>query len=92
MAAHLRKCCPHGEKLFFEEAVRLCIAENTCVLSRREAEILQAIADGLTNTDIADKFYISLSTVKSHIASIFRKLEVKSRVMAVEKARQMGII
>ena len=80
------------EKLFFEEAVRLCIAENTCVLSRREAEILQAIADGLTNTDIADKLYISLSTVKSHIASIFRKLEVKSRVMAVEKARQMGII
>ncbi len=61
-------------------------------MSRREAEILQAIADGLTNTDIADKFYISLSTVKSHIASIFRKLEVKSRVMAVEKARQMGVI
>jgi DNA-binding NarL/FixJ family response regulator len=49
-------------------------------LSEREIEVVQAIAQGRTNTEIAAELFISLSTVKSHLASIHRKLGVRNRV------------
>ncbi|MDR1851196.1 MAG: response regulator transcription factor [Propionibacteriaceae bacterium] len=48
-------------------------------LSPRELEIAQAIAEGLTNTEIAARLYLSLATVKTHIGSIMAKLEAKNR-------------
>jgi LuxR family maltose regulon positive regulatory protein len=60
-------------------------------LTRREHEILQLIADGLTNQEIADELFISLNTVKNHNSNIYHKLAVKNRREAIRKARQQNI-
>lgn len=80
------------EKTFHNDMVKMCITKKNCILSEREQEIIKAIADGLTNNDIAARLFISLPTVKTHISNVFRKLEVKGRVAAVDKARKMGIV
>jgi DNA-binding NarL/FixJ family response regulator len=49
-------------------------------LTDREEEILAVVARGLTNSEIADKLYIALSTVKTHIASLMAKLGARNRV------------
>lgn len=51
-------------------------------LSLREREILEAIGDGLKTQGIADRLYISPGTVRAHIANIFSKLNVSSRLQA----------
>jgi ATP/maltotriose-dependent transcriptional regulator MalT len=61
-------------------------------LSRRELEILQMMATGMSNQEIADALFISLSTVKSHVSSVFTKLDVVRRTQAIEKAKTLKII
>lgn len=61
-------------------------------LSARELEVLQLMAEGLSNQEIADKLFISLPTVKSHSSSLFTKLEVKRRTEAVHRAKSLRII
>jgi len=61
-------------------------------LSKRELEILDLLAKGLSNQEIASTLFISLSTVKSHIQNLFEKLDVKRRIQAVEKARRLNLI
>jgi LuxR family maltose regulon positive regulatory protein len=61
-------------------------------LSERELEVLQLIAEGYTNREIAGRLYIAVSTVKSHINNIYGKLEAKGRAHAVAQARQLGLI
>ncbi|MEJ7739717.1 MAG: LuxR C-terminal-related transcriptional regulator [Chitinophagaceae bacterium] len=55
------------------------------LLSQREIEVLELINSGLSNKVIADKLFISLSTVKTHINNIYKILDVKSRRQAIEK-------
>ena len=61
-------------------------------LSEREVEVLQHLAKGSANKEIASTLSISESTVKTHVANIFHKLEVNGRMEAVTKAMQKGII
>jgi NarL family two-component system response regulator LiaR len=61
-------------------------------LSKRELEILNLLAQGHSNQEIATKLFISLSTVKTHIQNLFEKLEVKRRIQAVEKAKRLNLI
>ena len=61
-------------------------------LSDRELEVLQHMAKGLSNQEIADELFVSLSTVKTHNQNIFSKLEVKRRTQAVEKAKNHQLI
>ena len=61
-------------------------------LSKRELEILNLLAQGHSNQEIAAKLFVSLSTVKTHIQNIFEKLDVKRRIQAVEKARNLNLI
>ncbi|MDP4148209.1 MAG: LuxR C-terminal-related transcriptional regulator [Bacteroidota bacterium] len=61
-------------------------------LGKRELEILNLMARGHSNQEIAAKLFISLSTVKTHIQSLFEKLEVKRRTQAVEKAKRLNLI
>lgn len=61
-------------------------------LSHREVEVLQLIANGLTNQDIADQLYLSLHTVKVHARNIYSKLAVKNRTQAVAQAKALGIL
>lgn len=61
-------------------------------VSPREYEVLQLVADGLSNQEIAERLYISESTVKSHVSSLLAKLEAKRRTHAVRRARHLGLI
>jgi DNA-binding CsgD family transcriptional regulator len=61
-------------------------------LSKRELEILALLAQGHSNQEIASKLFVSLSTVKSHIQNLFEKLDVKRRIQAIEKARNLNLI
>lgn len=61
-------------------------------LSARELEILNLMAQGNSNQEIANSIFISLSTVKTHNQNIFEKLDVKRRTQAVEKAKRLQII
>jgi LuxR family maltose regulon positive regulatory protein len=61
-------------------------------LSDRELEVLQLIAEGLANQDIADRLFLSLHTVKVHARNINSKLGVRSRTQAVARARTLGIL
>lgn len=61
-------------------------------LSEREIEILQALASGATNRELAAQLFISLATVKTHLIHIFRKLGVDTRTAAVTVAREKKLI
>jgi len=62
------------------------------IISKREEEVLQLIADGLSTTEVAEKLYISVKTVKNHLASIYQKLDTRDRTQAVLQAVRMGIV
>lgn len=61
-------------------------------ISPREYEVLQLIAEGHTNQEIADQLFISLNTVKTHSSNLFSKLDVKRRTQAVQKAKELEIL
>lgn len=61
-------------------------------ISTRELDVLNLMATGLSNDEIAVKLFISLNTVKTHSSNIFLKLDVKRRTQAVEKAKRLNII
>ncbi|MBU4611900.1 response regulator transcription factor [Achromobacter sp. GG226] len=65
---------------------------QAAALSEREAQILQLVAVGLTNREIAEQLFLSRYTVESHIKHIYRKLAVSTRTMAVNTARRHGVI
>ena len=61
-------------------------------ISKRELEVLQLMAQGMSNNEIAEKLFVSLHTVKSHGARLFEKLEVNRRMQAIEKAKRLRLI
>jgi DNA-binding NarL/FixJ family response regulator len=61
-------------------------------LSARELEVLEAVAAGKSNTEVARALFVTETTVKSHLAHIFSKLDVTSRTAAVSTARQQGFL
>ncbi len=61
-------------------------------LSERELEVLQLVAEGLTNPEIAARLYVSLNTIKVHTRNIYGKLGVNNRIQAVAKGRDLGIL
>ena len=68
------------------------VREEDQVVSRREVEVLQLIADGCSTPEVAARLYISQKTVKNHLASIYAKLDARDRTQAVLQAVRMGII
>ncbi len=62
------------------------------VVSKREEEVLQSIADGCSTTEVAEQMFISQKTVKNHLASIYQKLDARDRTQAVLQAVRMGIV
>jgi LuxR family maltose regulon positive regulatory protein len=60
-------------------------------LTMREKEILELICGGATNQDIAQKLFLSLSTIKNHIQNIYLKLDANNRTQAVIRARELGL-
>lgn len=92
---------PAGEAAFLHDLLELCepvglnplkAAKGHDTLSARELEVLCALARGLSNREIADALYISQATVKTHVLSVFGKLGVSSRMLAVQEGRVRGLI
>ncbi|GAB3544539.1 response regulator transcription factor [Arthrobacter tumbae] len=67
-------------------------APGTPALSRREVEVLQAVAQGMSNPDIAAALFIAETTVKTHLLRIFAKLDVDDRTRAVVVAMERGLL
>lgn len=61
-------------------------------ISKRELEVLQLMAEGLSNQEIAGRLFVSLNTIKTHSSKLFEKLDVKRRTQAVEKAKRLRLI
>ena len=61
-------------------------------LSKRELEVLQLMAQGLSNQDIAEQMFVSLNTIKTHSSKVFEKLDVRRRTQAIDKAKKLHII
>ena len=61
-------------------------------ISQRELQVLQLMAEGNSNQEIAEKLFLSLHTIKTHTSKLFEKLDVKRRTQAVEKAKKLQLI
>jgi len=61
-------------------------------ITRRELEILELIARGLSNREIAEKLFVSENTVKTHSSRLFDKLSAKRRTQAVQLGKELGLI
>lgn len=61
-------------------------------LSKREYEVLQAVALGLSNLEIAEKLFVSESTIKTHVSNILVKLNAKRRTQAIQISKNLNII
>ena len=67
-------------------------AQENRLITKREEEVLQMIADGCSTTEVAEGLYISQKTVKNHLASIYQKLEARDRTQAVLRAVRLGLV
>jgi LuxR family transcriptional regulator, maltose regulon positive regulatory protein len=79
-------------KIAIERREKLRKARTDEGLSPRELDTLKLIAKDLSNQEIADKLFISLNTVKTHLKNIYIKLDVDNRTKAVGKAKELGIV
>ena len=61
-------------------------------ISDRECQVLQLLAEGYSNSEIADRIFVSTNTVKTHLAHVYGKLEVSRRTQAVQKAKSLFLI
>ena len=68
------------------------VPEQERVVTKREEEVLQLIADGCSTPEVAERLFISQKTVKNHLASIYQKLDARDRTQAVLSAVRMGIV
>ena len=75
-----------------ETMLRVARTSSDPLISSRELEVLQLVAEGASTTEVAAKLYISAKTVKNHLANIYQKLEANDRTQAVLQGLRMGII
>jgi len=61
-------------------------------ISKREYEVLELMAQGNSNQEIADKLFVSLNTVKTHSSNLFVKLEAKRRTQAIQRAKELYLL
>jgi len=85
------------ETSFLDDILKACghtpaTQREPDILSARELEVLNELSLGITNREIADKLCISQATVKTHVLSIFGKLGVSSRMLAVQEGQVKGLI
>ena len=86
-----------GARAFRRPAAAAGFERNTAVvaslgISEREMEVLEQLAAGRSNKEIAGKLNVSPNTVKTHVAKLYGKLEVKRRTEAILRARELGVL
>ncbi len=103
LAAYLRSAAP-GHKVYAQKLLDAFSPSGRAMLlacrplelieplTGREVEVLQLMALGRTNQEIARQLFVAPGTIKAHAASIFRKLDVANRTEAVARARQLGVL
>jgi DNA-binding CsgD family transcriptional regulator len=67
-------------------------AISTLKISPRELEVLNLMAKGLSNQEIADSLFVSLNTIKTHTSNLLEKLDAKRRTQAIENAKKLQIL
>lgn len=83
---------PHIAASMLAEVQALPAGGREELVSKREEEVLQLIADGCSSAEVADRLFLSQKTVKNHLASIYQKLDAHDRTQAVLRAVRMGIV
>lgn len=78
---------PTGEPFILDERKRKELG-----ITRRELEILELIAQGMSNREIAEKLFVSENTVKTHSSRIFDKLGARRRTQAVQLGKELGLL
>ncbi len=73
----------------FEQNTQAVVALG---LSARELQVLEKLAEGLSNQQIADTLFVSVNTVKTHLKNGFIKLEVNNRVQAINKLKSLNVV
>ena len=61
-------------------------------ITPRELEVLQLMAQGLSNQEIANRLFVSLNTIKTHASNVFAKLDAQRRTQAIQKAKEQGLL
>jgi DNA-binding NarL/FixJ family response regulator len=101
---HLLSAFPHNEEVETAEQPPISNQQSSIrnhkspiinlieALSEREIEVVRLLAAGLSNLEIAHKLYLSPNTLKAHTQNIYDKLDVHSRVQAVNRARELGYL
>jgi DNA-binding NarL/FixJ family response regulator len=79
------------DSLLSAEETRQQESEVLALLSARETEVLNCLAQGLTRQEIAQRYFLSPHTVRTHINNVLRKLDVHSTLAAVSIARRIGL-
>ncbi|MET8703804.1 response regulator transcription factor [Kitasatospora sp. NPDC004723] len=100
--AHAVRLVAAGESLLFPAALRRLAAGRgnpaardtmaRAALTEREAEVLRLMASGLTNGEIAERLYLGVQTVKTHVSSVLAKLGARDRTQAVIAAYESGFV
>jgi DNA-binding NarL/FixJ family response regulator len=75
-----------------EAAAAAVRSDDSPALSPREQEVLELVATGATNREIADMLHLSPHTIKEHTSALYRKLEARNRADAVLRAQRLGIL
>ena len=92
---------PKVQKVIIEKEVFVPLPDDFTInevglkelnLSNREYEVLQLISKGYSNADISKSLFLSVSTVKTHVSNLFKKMDVQSRTQAIEKSKRLKII
>ncbi len=81
-----------GAALVVKKAPSRIIKNSNEALSIRESEVLNFVAEGFRNKEIANKLYVSEATIKKHLYNIFKKLQVNNRINMVQKAKELEFI
>jgi LuxR family maltose regulon positive regulatory protein len=101
MGELLRQAAAHGIRLDYVSKLLAALEEETDKratneliepLSEREIEVLRLLATPLSTPDIAQELYVSVHTARSHIKSIYRKLDVHKRLEAIQRAKELELL
>jgi two-component system, NarL family, response regulator LiaR len=83
------------KKIYIEKTSEYVFNEAEMIrlgISKRELEVLQLMAEGLSNAEIAARLFVSLNTIKTHASNLFFKLDASRRTQAIEKAKTFNLI